>query len=123
MTTDVQRIDYSPGRATLDNVVPGQSLAWRVRFFEEDDTTEIDITGDTFDAEIRKLDGTLVVALTTGSGIAATDTHEITLSIDETVTATFDHELTYEYQVNWNTGGDVIPCNYGTIELLKPIIT
>lgn len=123
MTTDTQRIDYSPGRATLDNVVPGQTLAWRVRFFEENGTTEIDITGDTFDAEIRKLDGSLFVALSSGSGIAQTDTHEITLTVDETVTANFDHELTYEYQVNWNTGADVLPCNYGTIELLKPIIT
>lgn len=123
MTTDVQRIDYSPGRVTLDNVVPGQTLAWRVRFFEEDGTTELDITGDTFDCEIHEIDGTLITALTSGSGIAQTDTHEITITVDETVTATLDHEYTYEFQVNWNVGADVIPCNYGTIELLKPIIT
>lgn len=123
MTTDVQRIDFAEYRYALVNVVPGQSFSWTIQFFEDDDTTEIDITGDTFDAEIRKLDGTLIVALTSGSGIAQTDTHEITLSIDETVTTTLDHELTYEYQVNWNTGGDVLPCGYGPIELLKPIIT
>lgn len=123
MTTDTQIIDFAPPRYNLVNVVPGQSFSWRIRFFEEDDTTEIVITGDTFDAEIRDLSGSLIVALTSGSGITATDDHEITLTIDETVTANFDHELTYEYQVNWNRGADIIPCGYGIVELLKPIIT
>jgi hypothetical protein len=105
------------------NIVPGRSLSWRVRFFEEDGTTEIDITSDTFDCDIKSLDGTLFTSITSGSGIAQSDTHEITCSLDETVTDGFDHELTYEYQINWNQGADVITAAYGTLEFLKPIIT
>ena len=123
MTTDTTIIDFAPPRVNLVNVVPGQSFSWRIRFFEEDDVTEIPITGDTFDCEIKKIDGTLFTSITSGSGITQTDDHEITLTIDETVTDDFDHELTYEYQVNWNVGADVIPCGYGNIDLLKPIIT
>lgn len=123
MTTDTQIVDFAPGRFNIVNVVPGQTFTWVVRFFESDGTTEVDITGDTFDCDIKKIDGTLFTTLTTGSGITQTDTNEITCSIDESVTANFDHELTYEYQVNWNTGADVLPCAYGNIELLKPIIT
>ena len=123
MTTDAQTVDFSPGRFDLINVVPGGTLVFRVRFFEEDGTTEIDITGDTFDGEIHELDGTLIVAITSGNGITQTDTHEITCSIDESVTANFEHEYTYRYQINWNDGSDVIPCAYGSIDLLEPIIT
>ena len=123
MTTDTQTVNFQPGRFNLVNIIPGRSLAWRVRFFEEDGTTPIDITGDTFDCDIRKIDGTLFTTLTSGSGISQSDTHEITCAIDETVTANFDHELTYEFQVNWNRGADVLPCAYGSLEFLKPIIT
>lgn len=123
MTTDTQIIDYSPGLFDLVGIVPGRSLAWTVLFFEEDDVTEIDITGDTFDCEIKDMAGNLIVAITSGSGITQTDTNEITCSIDETVTAAFDHEKTYRYQVNWNTGGDVYPSAYGSLDFLEPIIT
>ena len=123
MTTDVQRIDFAEEyRYALDNVMPGQSFSWSIQFFESDDITEIDITGDTFDCEIKDESGNLFVALTLGSGIAQTDTNEITLSVDESVTKNFDHELTYQYQVNWDNGSEVLPCGYGPIELLKPII-
>lgn len=123
MTTDTTSIDFAPPRVNLLNVVPGQSFSWKIQFYEEDDTTEIDITGNTFDCDIKKLDGTLFTSITSGSGITQTDTHEITLAIDESVTVNFDHELTYEYQVNWNVGSDVLPCGYGRVELIKPIIT
>lgn len=124
MTTDVQRIDFAEEyRYALDNVMPGQSLSWTIQFYEEDDETEIDITGDTFDCEIRDAAGNLFLALAIGDGIAITDTNEITLSLEEADTANFNHELTYNYQVNWTNGGNVLPVGYGPIELLKPVIT
>lgn len=124
MTTDTQNVDFAPPRYNLVNVIPGQTFSWVVRFWQDDaHTVEQVITGDTFDCEIHELDGTLFVAITSGDGIEQTDTNEITCTIDESVTANFDHELTYEYQLNWNSGSNVIPAGYGVIELLKPIIT
>lgn len=122
MTTDTQIIELGPPVANLQNVVPGQTMSWRLQFYEEDDTTPIDITGDTFDAEIQKLDGTLFIAISTGNGITQTDTNEITCTLAPAETANFDHELTYEWQANWNVGADVIPCGYGNIDFKKPII-
>lgn len=122
MTTEVQTISYNPGRAALQDVIPGQSLAWRVRFFEEDGTTPIDITADDFECEIRTSSGTLFIALAVGDGITISDDHEITIELTAAETDNFDHELTYEYQTNWITGGKTYPCNYGTIDLLKPVI-
>lgn len=124
LTTDTQIVDFAPPRYNLVNVVPGQTFTWKVLFWEDEaHTIETDITGDTFDCEIKSIDGTIFVALTSGDGIEQTDTNEITCTIEGAVSANFDHEKTYEYQLNWNAGSSVIPSGYGGIDFLKPIIT
>ena len=67
MTTDAQSISYRPAIVHQDDIVQGDTCTFRVTLNDENDDP-INLTGTTADMEIKRLDGTLVLALGIGNG-------------------------------------------------------
>ena len=73
--------------------------------------------------EIKRLDGTLVMALSIGDGIIYTDPTggEMTITIDAADTASLDPEYTYLYDVQWTNGSNVRTVVAGNLRIMKQI--
>ena len=122
MTTDAQSISYRPAIVHQDDIVQGDTCTFRVVLTDENDAA-IDLTGTDADMEIKRLDGTLVMALSIGDGIIYTDPTggEMTITIDAADTASLDPEYTYLYDVQWTNGSNVRTVVAGNLKIMKQI--
>lgn len=122
MTTDAQSISYRPAIVHQDDIVQGDTCTFRVVLTDENDAA-IDLTGTDADMEIKRLDGTLVMALSIGDGIIYTDPTggEMTITIDAADTASLDPEYTYLYDVQWTNGSNVRTVVAGNLRIMKQI--
>jgi len=122
VTTDAQSISYRPAIVHQDDIVQGDTCTFRVVLTDENDAA-IDLTGTDADMEIKRLDGTLVMALSIGDGITYTDPTggEMTITIDAADTASLDPEYTYLYDVQWTNGSNVRTVVAGNLRIMKQI--
>lgn len=122
MTTDAQSISYRPAIVHQDDIVQGDTCTFRVTLNDENDDP-INLTGTTADMEIKRNDGTLVLALTIGDGITYTNPTggEMTITIAAADTANLDPEYTYNYDVQWTNGANVRTVAAGNLKIMKQI--
>ncbi len=122
MTTDAQSISYRPAIVHQDDIVQGDTCTFRVTLNDENDDP-INLTGTTADMEIKRLDGTLVLALGIGNGITLSNptAGEMTITIDAGDTDALDPEYTYLYDVQWTNGANVRTVVAGQLKIMKQI--
>lgn len=122
MTTDAQSISYRPAIVHQDDIVQGDTCSFRVTLQDETDTA-INLTGTTANMEIKRLDGTLVLALSIGDGITYTNAAagEMTITIDAADTDNLEPEYTYLYDVQWTNGSNVRTVAAGHLKIMKQI--
>ena len=122
MTTDAQSISYRPAIVHQDDIVQGDTCTFRVTLNDENDDP-INITGTTADMEIKRLDGTLVLALSIGNGITYTPplAGEMPFTIAAADTAALEPEYTYLYDVQWTNGANVRTVAAGHLKIMKQI--
>jgi len=120
--TDAQTISLSPAIVHFEDLVQGDTMAFQ--FTLEDAAGDpIDISADDFNMEIRRLDGSLVLALGIGNGLEITDPGTLYGEVDPADTVLLDPDYTYNYDVQWTTGTYVRTISWGTIKSLKQITT
>ena len=122
MTTDAQTISYKPAIVHFTDLVQGDTMSFKVTL-TDDAGDPIDLTGTTADMEIKRADGTLVLALTTGDGIEFTDAGngEMTVTVEASDTTAFDPDYTYRYDVQWTNATTVRTVAWGTIQVINQI--
>lgn len=122
MTTDAQSISYRPAIVHQDDIVQGDTCSFRVTLSDENGDA-INLTGTTADMEIKRLDGSLVLALSIGDGITYTNAAggEMTITIDAADTAALDPEYTYLYDVQWTNGANIRTIAAGNLKIMKQI--
>lgn len=120
MATDAQTISLSPAIVHFQDLVQGDTLAFEI-VLTDGAGAPVDLTGTTVDMEIRRLDGSLVLALGIGNGLEFTDPGTIYGEIDAADTVGLDPDFTYQYDVQWTTGSYVRTLSWGTIKALKQI--
>lgn len=120
--TDAQTISLSPAIVHFQDLVQGDTLAFQITL-EDDAGDPIDISGDTFDMEIRRLDGSLVLALSLGNGLEITDPGTLYGEVGPDDTADLDTDFTYTYDIQWTASTFVRTISWGTIKALKQITT
>ena len=122
MTTDAQSISYGPAIVNQDDIVQGDTCSFRVTLSDENEDP-INLTGTTADMEIKRLDGTLVLALTIGDGITYTNptAGEMTITIDAADTDTLEPEYTYRYDVQWTNGANIRTVVAGKLKIMSQI--
>lgn len=122
MTTDAQSISYRPAIVHQDDIVQGNTCSFRVTLKDEN-AAAINLTGTTADMEIKRIDGTIVFALSIGNGITYTNPTggEMTITIDAADTATLDPEYTYKYDVQWTNGSNVRTVAAGNLKIMQQI--
>ena len=122
MTTDVQTLSFAPALVDHVDVVQGNTWAFVVTLLD-DAGAGINLTGTTADMEIKRLDGTLVLALSIGDGITYTDPTdgEMTIAVDAADTVNLDPEFTYLYDVRWTNGATVRTVASGELRMFKRI--
>jgi hypothetical protein len=122
MTTDAQSISYRPAIVHQDDIVQGDTCSFRVTLKDENDAA-INLTGTTANMEIKRLDGSLVLALSIGDGITYTNaaSGEMTITIDADDTAALDPEYTYSYDVQWTNGANIRTVAAGKLRIMKQI--
>lgn len=122
MTTDAQNISYRPAIVHFTDLVQGDTMSFKI-VLTDDAASPIDLTGTTADMEIKRVDNTLVLALTTGDGIEFTDAGngEMTITIEASDTSALDPEYTYRYDVQWTNGTTVRTLAWGTIGIIQQI--
>lgn len=120
--TDAQTISLSPAIVHFEDLVQGDTMAFQITL-EDADGDPIDISADDFNMEIRRLDGSLVLALGIGNGLEITDPGTLYGEVAPADTALLDPDYTYNYDVQWTTGTYVRTISWGTIKALKQITT
>ena len=122
MTTDAQTISYLPAVVHFTDLVQGDTLSFKITL-TDDAGAAITLVGTTADMEIKRLDDSLVLALTIGDGITYTNPTggEMTISIDAADTVGFDPEYTYRYDVQWTSGTTIRTLAWGTIRTIKQV--
>lgn len=122
MTTDAQNIDLSPAFVNFTNLVQGDTFSFTITLTDGDnDDAPINLTGTTADMDIRRLDGTLVMALSNGDGIEYTDAANgvMTCTVSATDTTSLNPEFTYLYDVQWTNGAIERTVASGSIQVMK----
>lgn len=120
--TDAQTISLSPAIVHFTDLVQGDTLAFEIDMTDADGDP-IDISADDFNMEIRRLDGSLVLALGIGNGLSITGPGKVYGEVDAADTAGLDPDFTYQYDVQWTTGSYVRTISWGTIKSMKQITT
>lgn len=115
-------ISLSPAIVHFTDLVQGDTLAFQVTI-EDAAGDPVDISADDFNMEIRRADGSLVVALGIGDGLEITGPGVVYGEMDPAVTALMDPNLTYNYDLQWTTGTYVRTISWGTIKVMKQITT
>ncbi len=119
---DAQTISLSPAIVHFTDLVQGDTLAFQI-VITDADGDPVDISADDFDMEIRRLDGSLVIALGIGNGLSITGPGALYGEMAAADTALLDPDFTYQYDVQWTTGSYVRTISWGTIKSLKQITT
>lgn len=122
MPNDAQTISLSPAIVHFEDLVQGDTLAFQITL-TDGDGNPVDISADQFDMEIRRLDGSLVLALGIGNGLEITAPGVLYGQVEPATTANLDPDYTYNYDVQWTTGTYVRTISWGTIKPLKQITT
>lgn len=122
MPNDAQTISLSPAIVHFEDLVQGDTLAFQITLTDAGGAM-IPISGDQFDMEIRRADGSLVLALSLGNGLEITGPGVVYGQVDPATTANLDPDYTYNYDVQWTTGTYVRTISWGTIKPLKQITT
>lgn len=117
-----QTISLSPAIVHFEDLVQGDTMTWRITL-TDGNSDPIDVTGDSFDMDIRRLDNSLVLSFAIGDGIEITGAGEITGTIDPADTVGLEQDFTYQYDVQWTSGATVRTIAWGQIQLLKQITT
>lgn len=120
--TDPQTISLSPAIVHFENLVQGDTLAFKI-VLTDADGDPIDISADEFDMEIRRLDGSLVFAFTLGGGLSIPEAGTLYGEIGPDDTATLDPDFEYRYDVQWRTGTYTRTIAWGTVKTMKQITT
>lgn len=120
MPSDAQTISLSPAIVHFQDLVQGDTLAFQI-VLTDAAGDPIDISADQFDMDIRRLDGSLVLALSLGNGLSITDPGTVYGEVDPADTATLDPDFSYQYDVQWTAGTYVRTISWGTIKSLKQI--
>lgn len=120
--TDAQTISLSPAIVHFTDLVQGDTMGFQI-VLTDGDGDPIDISADTFDMEIRRLDGSLVLTLGIGDGLEITDPGTLYGEIDPADTVSLDPDYTYWYDIQWTTGTYVRTISWGTIKAMKQITT
>lgn len=122
MTTDAQTISMAPAFVNFTDLVQGDTLAFTVALTDSAGDA-IDITGTTTDMEIKRLDGTTVLALSIGDGITYTNAAGgiMNVTVAAADTADLEPEYTYRYDLQYTNGSTVRTIASGTIKLIKQI--
>ncbi len=122
MTTDVQKLSFAPALVDHVDVVQGNTWAFVVTLLDNAGAG-INLTGTTADMEIKRLDGTLVLALSIGNGITYTDPTdgEMTITVAAADTVNLDPEFTYLYDVRWTNGATIRTVASGELRMFKRI--
>ena len=98
----------------------GNTLAFQISLTDADNEP-IPITGDDFEMEIRRPDGSLVLALGLGNGLSFTDPGKIYGEIEYADTVGWDPDYIYLYDVLWTTAGFRRSIAFGQILPMKRI--
>lgn len=115
-------ISLAPAIVHFTDLVQGDTLAFEVTM-QDANGDPIDISADDFNMEIRRADGSLVVALGIGNGLEITGPGVIYGEMEPSNTAIMDPNLTYNYDLQWSTGTYVRTISWGTIKVMKQITT
>lgn len=115
---DPQTISLSPAIVHFEDLVQGNTLAFEISLTDAAGDP-IPITGDDFEMEIRKPDGSLVLALGIGNGLEFTDPGKLYGEVEHTDTVGLDPDYVYIYEVLWTTGTFVRSISWGQIQSKK----
>lgn len=119
--TDPQTISLSPAIVHLEDLVQNNTLSFVVSL-TDGNGDPIPITGDDFEMEIRKADGSLVLALGIGDGIEFTDPGKIYVEIDYADTVALDPDCTYLYEVVWIFDTFRRSVAFGSLQIKKRVV-
>lgn len=120
MTTDPQTISLSPAIVHFEDLVQGNTLAFLITLTDANNDP-IDISSDDFDMEIRRPDGSLVLALSIGNGLEFADPGQVYGEVESVDTIGLDPDYTYEYDVRWTSSAFVRTVSFGQIQSKKRI--
>lgn len=116
-----QTISLSPAIVHFEELVQGNSLAFLLSLTDANDDP-IDISADDFDMEIRRPDGSLVLALGLGNGLSVTDPGKLYGEIEYADTVAWEPDYIYLYEVLWTTGAFRRSVSFGQIQTRKRIV-
>lgn len=122
MTTDAQNIDLSPAFVNFTNLVQGDTFSFTITLTDGDnDDAPINLTGTSADMTIRRLDNTIVLALSNGDGIDYTDAVNgvMTCTVAAADTTALNPDFSYLYDVQWTNGAIERTIASGRIQLIK----
>lgn len=121
-TTDATIISLKPAFVDFVDLVQGDTLSFKVTL-TDDAAAPIDLTGTSADMEIKRLDGTLVLALTVGDGITFSDAEggEMTVEVSASDTTDLEPDYTYRYDLQWTNGTTIRTLAWGTIRAIEQI--
>lgn len=115
---DPQTISLSPAIVHFEDLVQGNTLAFEISLTDAAGDP-IPITGDDFEMEIRRPDGSLVLALGIGNGLEFTDPGKLYGEVEHTDTVGLDPDYVYIYEVLWITGTFRRSVSWGQIQSKK----
>lgn len=118
--TDAQFISLSPAIVHFQDLVQGDTLAFQITMTDGNDDP-IDISADEFDMEIRRADGSLVLALSIGDGLSVTGPGTLYGEVAPADTVNLEPDFVYQYDVQWRTDTYTRTISWGTIKILKQI--
>ena len=120
--SDPQTISLSPAIVHFKDLVQGDTLAFQITLTDANGDP-IDISGDEFDMDIRRADGSLVLALTLGDGLSITDPGTLYGEVPPADTDDLEPDFVYQYDVQWRTGTYTRTITWGTLKILEQITT
>lgn len=118
--SDPQTISLSPAVIHFEDLVQGNTLAFEISLTDANGDP-IDISADDFDMEIRRPDGSLVLALGIGAGLEFTDPGKVYGEVVPADTVDLDPDYIYEYDVRWTSSTFVRTVSFGIIQSKKRI--
>ena len=120
--SEAVNISFAPARVTLTNVVQGDTLSFNVTL-TDDAGDPVDVSGDTFDMDVKRLDASTVLSISSGFGITVTGPGVVHLEIPAASTALLDPDYTYKYDIQWTSGTVVRTIVAGQIVAEKQVTT
>ena len=119
--SDPQTISLSPAIVHFEDLVQGNTLAFQISLTDAAGDA-IPITADEFEMEIRRPDGSLVLALGVGNGLEFTDPGKLYGEVESADTVGLDPDYEYVYEVLWTNSGFKRSISWGKIQSKKRVV-